>query len=112
MSQNRPVSRPAVLSGADLAARLATLPGWTHADGRLHRTFQFRDFSEAFGWMTRVALYAERRDHHPDWTNVYSRVAVSLQTHDAAGVTELDVELAREMDRLFSGAPAPAGRPL
>lgn len=101
-----------LLSDAEIAERLSTLPAWTFADGRLRRTYHFRDFSEAFGWMSRVALAAEKRDHHPDWSNVYSRVTVELSTHDAGGVTERDVDLAREMDRLFGeGGPA-SERPL
>lgn len=99
------------LSDAEIAERLVALPSWSHAGGRLRRTYHFRDFSEAFGWMCRVALVAEKRDHHPDWSNVYSRVSVELHTHDAGGVTERDVELAREMDRLF-GHDGPGERPL
>ncbi len=112
MRQNRDMTRPARLTDAEIAERLALLPGWSHVDGRLRRTFSFHDFSEAFGWMARVALAAEKRDHHPDWTNVYSKVTVDLSTHDAGGVTEKDVELAREMDRLFGERGAPSGRPL
>jgi len=82
------------------AAALAGLPGWTAAEGRdaIRKTFRFKDFNAAFGWMTRVALAAEKLDHHPEWFNVYNRVEVVLATHDAEGVTELDVELARFMD--------------
>jgi 4a-hydroxytetrahydrobiopterin dehydratase len=92
------MSRPAKL-GADAAlARLG--PGWAAADGRdaIVKTFKFADFNAAFGWMTRVALAAEKLDHHPEWSNVYSRVEVLLATHDAGGVTELDVTLAGLMD--------------
>ena len=82
------------------AAALAALPGWSAAEGRdaITKTFKFADFSAAFGWMTRVALAAEKLDHHPEWFNVYSRVEVLLATHDADGVTELDVKLAKIMD--------------
>ena len=82
------------------AAALAQLPGWSAADGRdaIVKTFKFADFNAAFGWMTRVALAAEKLDHHPEWFNVYSRVEVLLATHDADGVTELDVTLAKIMD--------------
>lgn len=84
------------------AARAAQgLSGWTPAaQGRdaITKTYKFKDFNAAFGFMSRVALKAERMDHHPEWCNVYNRVEVSLITHDAGGVTELDVELARFMD--------------
>ena len=82
------------------AAALAGLPGWSAAEGRdaIVKTFKFADFNAAFGWMTRVALAAEKLDHHPEWSNVYSRVEVLLATHDADGVTELDVTLAKLMD--------------
>lgn len=73
---------------------------WTIQDGKLHKTFQFQDFSEAFGFMARVALAAESMDHHPNWSNVYKTVRVDLSTHDAGGITELDFKLAERMDRL------------
>lgn len=82
------------------------LPGWTLADdGRsIRRAFRFRDFGEAFGFMARVALAAEKMDHHPDWSNVYNRVDVRLNTHDADGLTELDLKLARRIDRIAGGS--------
>lgn len=81
---------------------LVTLVGWKLVEGReaITKRFVFRDFSEAFGWMTRVALLAEKMDHHPEWSNVYKTVEVTLATHDAGGLTELDVRLARAMDAL------------
>lgn len=84
--------------GADAA--LAKLPGWKAVDGRdaIAKTFTFPDFNTAFGWMTRVALAAEKLDHHPEWFNVYNRVEVVLATHDAEGVTALDAALAGLMD--------------
>jgi 4a-hydroxytetrahydrobiopterin dehydratase len=94
------VPRPPLLSESDVNARLAAHPAWTYANGRLHREFRFAGFPEAFGFMTRAALFAEKIDHHPDWSNVWNRVSVSLQTHDAGGVTELDFRLAAEMDKL------------
>jgi 4a-hydroxytetrahydrobiopterin dehydratase len=94
------MKRPAKLSAAAADARLSTLPGWTREGKKLHRTFTFRDFSEAFGFMARVALRAEKLDHHPDWANVWNRVTVDLSTHDAGGLTELDFRLATEMNRL------------
>ena len=94
------MKRPAKLSAAAAAERLSALPGWTRKGKKLHRTFTFRDFSEAFGFMARVALLAEKLDHHPDWGNVWNRVTVDLSTHDAGGLTELDFRLAAEMNRL------------
>ena len=81
-------------------AALDQLKGWAAADGReaIIKSFKFNDFSEAFGFMTRAALAAEKLDHHPEWFNVYNRVDVTLATHDADGVTELDVRLAKAMD--------------
>lgn len=84
--------------GAEKA--LAELPAWRAADGRdaIVRNFRFADFNAAFGFMTRAALMADKLDHHPEWSNVYNRVEVLLATHDADGVTELDVTLAKFMD--------------
>lgn len=82
-------------------AALARLPGWQSMEGArdaIQRTFRFKDFNEAFGFMTRVALRADQLDHHPEWFNVYNRVDVILTTHDADGVTELDVTLASFID--------------
>ena len=91
------MARPAKIGAA---AALARLDGWSAATDRdaILKTFRFADFNAAFGWMTRVALAAEKLDHHPEWFNVYNRVDVVLATHDADGVTDLDVELARLMD--------------
>ncbi|HZK99867.1 MAG TPA: 4a-hydroxytetrahydrobiopterin dehydratase [Caulobacteraceae bacterium] len=87
------------------AAAMAKLTGWSAAEGRdaIRKTFRFTDFNAAFGWMTRAALAAEKLDHHPEWSNVYNRVEVLLATHDAEGVTELDVTLARMMDAAAAG---------
>jgi len=84
-------------------AALSGLPGWRAAEGRdaLTRTFRFKDFNAAFGFMTRVALLAEKLDHHPEWSNVYNRVEVLLTTHDADGVTALDVKMAGFMDEIY-----------
>ena len=86
----------------DLPQALAQLDGWTAVEGReaIAKTFKFADFNAAFAFMTRVALLAEKLDHHPEWFNVYNRVAVTLATHDAGGVTELDLEMARFMDKV------------
>jgi 4a-hydroxytetrahydrobiopterin dehydratase len=90
------------LSDADRASLLPALQGWSMVEGRdaIHKRFTFKDFNEAFGWMCRVALVAERLDHHPEWSNVYRIVDVTLATHDAGGLTRRDVELARTMNRL------------
>jgi 4a-hydroxytetrahydrobiopterin dehydratase len=82
------------------ASALSQLSGWTAAPDRdaIIKTFRFKDFNAAFGFMTRIALAAEKLDHHPEWFNVYNRVDVLLATHDSDGVTELDVELAKMMD--------------
>jgi 4a-hydroxytetrahydrobiopterin dehydratase len=84
---------------------LGKLSGWSEVSGRdaIARKFTFRDFIEAFGFMTRAALVAEKMDHHPEWFNVYKTVEVTLSTHDAGGVTELDVRLAEAMDRIAGG---------
>ena len=87
------------------AAALDELPQWRAVDGRdaIARTFKFADFNAAFGFMTRVALLADKIDHHPEWSNVYNRVEVLLATHDADGVTALDVRMAKFMDAAASG---------
>jgi 4a-hydroxytetrahydrobiopterin dehydratase len=81
---------------------LGNLSGWSNVSGRdaISKKFSFKDFKEAFGFMTRAALVAEKMDHHPEWFNVYKTVEVTLSTHDASGVTELDIKLAGEMDKL------------
>lgn len=100
------MSRPENLTGKAREEALAALPRWQEVAGRdaIARRFEFKNFSEAFGWMTRVALLAEKMDHHPEWTNVYKSVSVTLATHDAGGVTELDVRLAAAMDKLAGEA--------
>ena len=89
------------LSAEDVQARMVEVPGWELVDGKLHREFVFADFSEAFGFMTRVALSAEKLDHHPNWSNVYNRVDIAVTTHDAGGLTALDAEFVRRVDALF-----------
>jgi 4a-hydroxytetrahydrobiopterin dehydratase len=88
------------LSDAARTAALAELSGWAEVDGRdaISKTFTFDDFNHAFGFMSRVALKAEAMNHHPEWFNVWNRVEVTLSTHDAGGLTELDIELAGFMD--------------
>lgn len=89
------------LQGPARVQQLAELDGWQEADGRdaICKTFTFGNFNQAFGFMTRVAMQAEKLDHHPEWFNVYKTVEVTLATHDAGGVTELDIKLARFMDK-------------
>lgn len=79
--------------------------GWRMVEGRdaIAKSYSFANFVEAFGWMTRVALWTEKLNHHPEWSNVYRKVEVTLSTHDAGGLTMLDVRLARKMDALASG---------
>ncbi len=90
------------LSEAARDAALAKLDGWTFADNAIRRDFAFRDFSQAFGFMTRVALLVEAADHHPEWSNTYSKVQIVLTTHDAGGVTAKDVDLAGKIDALLA----------
>lgn len=89
-----------LLSEADRTRALEDLPGWQMAEGRsaITKVFTFKTFNEAFGFMTRVALAAERMDHHPEWSNVYNRVTIVLQTHTAKGVTDLDIKLAKKIN--------------
>jgi 4a-hydroxytetrahydrobiopterin dehydratase len=90
------------LSAEARKSALKGLPGWKEVAGReaIARTFTFKDFNEAFGFMSRAALVAEKRDHHPEWKNVYKTVEVVLATHDAGGVTARDIELAKAMDEI------------
>ncbi len=92
------MTRPAKIGAAEAVKQLS---GWKAADGRdaIEKTYKFDDFGQAFGWMSRIALAAEKLDHHPEWFNVYSKVEVLLATHDAGGVTDLDVTLAKLMDK-------------
>ena len=91
------------LTDEERAAALAEFPDWTlRGDGlAIARDFKFADFSEAFGFMTRVALHAEKADHHPEWSNVYNRVHVTLTTHDAGGLSQRDVKMAKAIDALL-----------
>lgn len=90
------------LSADGRKTALKELTGWSETKGRdaIERTFTFKDFNEAFGFMARVALVAEKRDHHPEWRNVYKTVDVVLATHDADGVTQKDIDLAKAMDAI------------
>ena len=91
----------APLSLDQIAKLPGELPGWRVENGKLHREFRFADFNAAFGFMTRVALVAEALGHHPEWSNVWNKVSIDLTTHDAGGLTDLDVQLARRIDQLL-----------
>lgn len=88
------------LNDSEISARMTEIPGWSHADGSLTREFQFDDFVSAFGFMSSVALLAEKLDHHPNWSNVYNRVEIALNTHDAGGVTDFDFVLAARINEI------------
>lgn len=83
------------LSDEQIKNELRSLNGWTVKNGKLHKDFTFSDFTEAFSFMTKIALHAEKKNHHPEWFNVYNRVSIDLMTHDAGGITNNDVELAK-----------------
>ncbi len=93
-----------ILATAELEKSLSELPGWTpvRSGKAIEKTFEFGDFSEAFGFMTRTALAAEKADQHPEWSNVYNRVTVTLSTHEAGGVTARDLDLAAVVERFAS----------
>jgi len=89
------------LTSEQIDAALAQIPGWTVHEGKLHREFQFADFIEAFGFMTRAALIAQTMDHHPEWFNVYNKLRIDLSSHDAGGITQRDINLARKLNDLL-----------
>ena len=88
------------LTKTEVTQKLKRLSGWKMVKGRnaITKTFKFKDFMQAFGWMTTMAIYAEKKDHHPEWFNVYNTVEVVLSTHDIGGVSNLDIELAKKMN--------------
>ena len=90
------------LSKEALSARLAQFPDWTLQNDKLSRKFSFADFIDAFGFMSRVALLAEKMNHHPEWSNVYNRVSVELTTHDAGGISDRDFQLAERINQLLT----------
>ncbi|MBK9170345.1 MAG: 4a-hydroxytetrahydrobiopterin dehydratase [Bryobacterales bacterium] len=94
------MSKRARLSSEEISSGLAGLPGWSEAGGKLHRDYVFPDFVHAFGFMATAAIAIEAMNHHPEWSNVYNRVSVDLSTHDAGGITALDLELARKLEDL------------
>ena len=99
------MAAPARLTDIEVAARLEALPGWSLAGGKLHKAFAFKDFVEAWGFMSAVALVAETMGHHPEWSNVWNRVTVDLTTHDAGGISALDFNLAARMEAIASKRP-------
>lgn len=94
------MTRPVKLTAQEIDESLQKLDGWTVSEGKLNKTYRFKDFIEAWGFMSRAALIAQSMDHHPEWFNVYGTVRVDLNTHDAEGITRLDVELALKMNAL------------
>ena len=95
------IAMPSLLSADQRQTLPAKLPNWSIHQQSISRELVFRDFNEAFGFMSRVALLAESRNHHPNWSNVYNRVSISLSTHDLGGLSDLDVELAAAIDQLL-----------
>ena len=95
------IAMPSLLSADQRQTLPETLPHWTIHEQSISRELVFNDFNEAFGFMSRVALLAEGRNHHPNWSNVYNRVSITLSTHDLGGLSDLDVELAAAIDQLL-----------
>ena len=89
------------LSESSIEEKLKNLPGWSVKNNKLYKEFQFNDFNQAFGFMTRSAMEIEKMNHHPEWFNVYNRITVELTTHDAGGITDNDVNLARILNSLI-----------
>ena len=94
------MAKPQKLTDEQIKNELETMNNWSLNEGKLHREYKFKDFVEAFGFMTRVALVVERMNHHPEWFNVYHTLIVDLITHDVGGISELDIKLATKMDAL------------
>jgi 4a-hydroxytetrahydrobiopterin dehydratase len=95
------------LSKREVLAGPSKLDGWARVEGNLHRVFQFKDFTRAFGFMKRVALAADGMNHHPDWSNAYNKVTVNLSTHSAGGLTKDDFELAQKIQRIYGRICSP-----
>ncbi len=88
------------LTSEQISEQLKNLVGWSVKDGKLHKDFEFRDFIDAFGFMARAALHIEKMNHHPEWFNVYNKLSVDLMTHDAGGITQNDIDLAKILNSL------------
>ncbi|AXT60033.1 4a-hydroxytetrahydrobiopterin dehydratase [Aquimarina sp. AD10] len=91
------------LSESEIQKKLKEVDGWEYNENALHTTFEFNDFKDAFSVMTRIAFEAELQQHHPDWSNVYNKLQISLSTHDAGGITENDFVLAKTIDKIIEG---------
>ena len=91
------------LSEKEIKEQVANLDGWKVVSGKINKTFEFEDFVQAFSFMTRVAMEAEKINHHPEWFNVYNRVRIDLVTHDVGGISNYDIKLAKTIDRLAKG---------
>ena len=91
------------LSNSEIESEVTKLPGWKLLNGKLNKSFEFEDFVEAFGFMTRVAMQAEKMNHHPEWFNVYNKVKIDLITHDVNGISNYDVKLASAVNKIQSG---------
>lgn len=91
------------LSEKEIQQQVAKLGGWKVVGGKVNKTFEFDDFVQAFGFMTRVAMEAEKMNHHPEWFNVYNRVRIDLVTHDVSGISNYDIKLAKIIDRIAKG---------
>jgi 4a-hydroxytetrahydrobiopterin dehydratase len=102
MGERETMSNRNKLSDEEIQAALGELPGWSVENNKLHREYKFPDFSHAFGFMAAAATVIEKMDHHPEWCNVYNRVTVDLTTHDAGGITGMDVRLANRLEALAS----------
>lgn len=90
------------LSEKEINDNLESLEGWTYSDNAIHTSFEFENFKEAFTLMTRIAFEAEAQNHHPDWSNVYNELEISLSTHDAGGVTEKDIKMAKTIEGIVN----------
>ena len=99
---------PDKLTGDARTAALARLEGWSEVPGgdAITKTFMFKDFKDAFGFMANAALLADQMNHHPEWSNVYNKVVITMSTHDAGGVTALDIQFAEAMNRLIAMGPS------
>jgi 4a-hydroxytetrahydrobiopterin dehydratase len=100
ISKNQIMTMPKLLSNDELNTALKSLKDWSIVAGKLHRKFEFPSFIEAFGFMSSLALVAESMGHHPEWCNVYNQVTIDLTTHDVGGITNLDLELARQANAI------------
>jgi 4a-hydroxytetrahydrobiopterin dehydratase len=99
------MTRPTRLTQAELDAQLKDVPGWAESNGKLHRELKLGTFRRAFALMTKIAAVADDMDHHPEWFNVYDRLRIDLATHDAGGISALDIDLAKRINQLLDETP-------